>query len=203
LWCCGKHKEINTKQYKNRKSSQKIIRAGEVTKEKMKNRKIISIVLGSLLALIAISMLFFGDIESNSIQSQKIQYENDNSKYEKTQNNENSNTESEINDDENNAGSEEENKKWGRIKLQVFYSTSYAGITMPRIPVQYAKVTLESVDGDITRKGYTNIRGVNSFKFLPPEQDYILKISKKDDQLIEEVVTMTPDEKLNNVIIYL
>jgi hypothetical protein len=177
------------------------MRAGEVTK-KMINRKIVGIIVGSLILLIIFSVFVIAEITSDPDEEENESIikngKEDNQPENINQDEENQfeNTENEENID----NSDDSKEGFGHINIKVFYDN---GRYISYLPVQYAVVTIESEDGSIQRTGITNFRGHKTFRFLPLEHDYIVTISKKQSRSDEKLVVMSQDSRINYAIVYL
>lgn len=170
----------------------------------MKKRKIYSLVLGSIILIAVFSIVIYAKPFSNPAKTfnnteQKANNENSKTDIEKPKktdevenaSNQDSNEPSEINT--------ENEVKWGKVNVRVYYSTTSF---LPNLPVQYAVVELESEDGTVQRKGVTNLQGRTTFRLLPTEHDYILKVSKDHIQISEELLVMDSDSKANYEIVF-
>jgi len=174
----------------------------------MKNKKIFSLAVGIILVIVAFSLLTSAD--SFSASSEKLNQIEENNKDNTSQ----STSEQPLNGDKLvnklDYGSKEpvesnvtKNVKLGKISIQVYYYNYYGGFSLPSIPARHTLITLESDDGTVQRTGITNFFGHATFRFLPTEHDYVIKVSTKTSQTIGENIVMDSNLKTNYAVIFL
>lgn len=172
----------------------------------MKNKKMFSLAVGIILVIVAFSLLTSADSfsasseKSNQVQENKI----DNTSAPKSEEPmavEEFDNKVNSDDEEPVKINEEKNVKLGKISIQVYYYNYYSFV--PSVPVRYAIITVESDDGTVQRTGITNFFGHATFRFLPTEHDYLVKVSTKNIQTAEESIVMASNLKTNYAVIFL
>ncbi len=175
------------------------MRAGKVTKKKMKNTKIIGILIASLVIIGAFSLILFSDSFSTSVKdSEPIEQNNENNSIDSQTKSENSDGSEDFdkildyNDGTPRGDRVEKEGGYGNIIIRVSYPvTSLNGNSMFILPIPYTRIYLESDDGNILRIGITNLLGYKVFRFIPMDHDYVITAYKKNYRNTETFVAMT------------
>lgn len=169
----------------------------------MERRNIYVIVLASIIILATFSAFIYARTFSEETSSNDIQEitdtENSKTKPETKDEKKESYEEYEPEDGENAEVDTDNNIKYGKVNVQVYYS---AQMFFPNIPVQFAVVKLESEDGTIQRQGFTNFRGRTTFRFLPTDQKYIVSVIKNENEISGEFIEMNSDIKANYEVVF-